>query len=71
MNHPNEPWSLPWHARLKDLADTLRPEGAVKAALTARKLAARKVTARIVTGPRGSWLVRARNQPGPVYHAGR
>jgi len=55
-------WSLPWHARLKDLADALPTEGAVNAALAARKRSARQVTARVVAAPTGSWLIRARKQ---------
>jgi len=70
MNRSTELWSMPWHARLKDLADNLRGESAVTAALAARRLTARKPTARIVAGPAGSWLNRARRQAMPMQRAG-
>jgi hypothetical protein len=71
MNRTVDPWSLPWHARLKDLADGLRGEGAVDAALTARSRTARQVTARIVANRPGSWMVRARTRGSPMHPAGR
>ena len=55
LNEASKLWSMPWHARLKSLADTLGlpPEQAV---------AAQTIVRAPVSGVQGSWLGRARNR---------
>ncbi len=60
MNQPAQLWSMPWHARLKTLADTLRAEGAENS-----RAASKIVRARIEVSPAGSWLRRARSRAMP------
>jgi hypothetical protein len=62
MNQPAQIWSMPWHARLKNLADTLRAEGTDTQAATAKI-----VRARIAVSPAGSWLRRGRSRTMPLY----
>jgi hypothetical protein len=54
MNEPSELWSTPWHARLKNLADTLRLESAEDA-----RAALRVTRMQSAATPPGSWLRRA------------
>ena len=66
MNPSCALWSMPWHARLKNLADGLRaevPDNFVTASKFGR--------ARNAPSADGSWLRRKRSRPAPSSPAGR
>lgn len=57
MNQTADLWISPWHARLKNLSETVRLEATVTAVATSN-------IARVRTAlrPAGSWLGRARSR---------
>jgi hypothetical protein len=63
MDESSKLWSMPWHVRLKNLADTVRPESAhhVRAALKATR-----GQSAVDSVPK-SWLVRARSLSVAVH----
>lgn len=57
MNRPVEPWSTPWHALLKDLANRVRVEPTA-----VDRLVDPRTFGPAAAGPSLSWLGRARGQ---------
>jgi hypothetical protein len=67
-NGPSELWNMPWHARLKNLAEVVTPNGPYCFNAVRSQSAVRAQSA---SAPAGSWLRRARGRASSVHSCTR